>query len=81
MIEFTIAIVIAIILWNLRTAFYNKADVFKEQVEISVATNKVNLQDDYDELIKLIQEKKQAQGGKWHYMKDIDKLMHNDESK
>jgi len=81
MIEFTIAIVIAIILWNLRTAFYNKADVFKEQVEISVTTNKVDLQDEYDELIKLIEEKKQSQGGKWHTMKDIDKLMHNDESK
>ena len=68
-------IALAVILWNLRTAFYAKSEVFKENINISVKSREVELQDDYNELVTLIQEKKTSQNGKWFSMKDVDSLM------
>lgn len=75
MIELIIAIVVAVVLWNLREAFYSLSSTFKKGIGIKSRAKEVELQDDYQELIDLVNEKKEAQDGKWHDMKDIDKLM------
>ncbi len=79
MLESVIAVVLAIVFWNLREAFYGKSKVFKETIDITVKTSEVELQDDFSDLIDLINEKKTDQNGKWFSMKDVDKLMtHSD---
>lgn len=81
MLEAVIAVVVAVVLWNLRTAFYGKSQVFKEQVDINVKKSETELQDDYAELADLVKEKKTQQNGKWFGMKDIENLMHSDATK
>lgn len=78
MIEIIIAIVLAVILWNLRSAFYSKSAVFKEQIDISVKTSEVELQDNYKELVELVADKKTEQNGKWFSMRDVERSMASD---
>ena len=75
MIELTAGIAIAIMLWSFRKSFYAQADSFNEKVELVVKDSKVDLQEDYEELLKRIAETKAKQNGKWHTMTDVDSAM------
>ena len=75
MLELIIALVIAVVLWNLRTAFYNQSEIWKDKVSLSTSDSKLDLQDDIVDLHKRIVDKKATQDGKWYGIKDIDELM------
>ena len=79
MIELVIGIVAGMILWRLRQPFYNQAELFNEKVELSVSDSKVDIQKDYEELLKKIEDRKAKQDGKWHTMSDIDSAMNTSE--
>jgi len=78
MIETTIAIVLALVLWNLRKAFYSQSDVFKESIDLSVKDREADLQEDYKELNDKVVKIKQANGGKWFSLSDIESQMSSD---
>jgi hypothetical protein len=65
-----IAIILLVVAWNLRKAFFNQSAVWKEQVDITTKESSVDLQDDYKTL-----HDKAKHGDKWFKMSDIDELM------
>lgn len=75
MLEIVGGIAVAVMLWSVRKAFFAKTEVFQAQVDLSVKKSEVELQDDYAEIVQLVQDKKTEQNGQWFTMSDIDKLM------
>lgn len=69
------ALALAVVLWNLRRAFFSQSDSWKEKVEISAKDSTVDLQEDYKELHTRVTEVKAKHDGKWFKMSDIDDLM------
>ena len=70
-----LGLIILVVAWNLRRAFFNQSDVWKEKVDLSAKESKVELQDDYKELLDKVAEKKSKHDNKWYKMSDIDELM------
>jgi len=70
-----VAIALAVVLWNLRRAFFAQSDIWKEKVEIVAKDSSVDLQEDYQELHKRVADVKAKHDGKWFKMSDIDDLM------
>lgn len=70
-----LALTLAIVLWNLRTAFFSQSESWKDKVELSAKDNSVDLQEDYKALHDRVAEVKAKHGDKWFKMSDIDDLM------
>lgn len=70
-----LGLIILVVAWNLRRAFFNQSDVWKEKVDLATKESKVELQDDYKELLDKVAEKKSKHDNKWYKMSDIDELM------
>jgi hypothetical protein len=70
-----IAIILLVVAWNLRKAFFNQSAVWKEQVDITTKESSVDLQDDYKTLHDKVVTTKAKHGDKWFKMSDIDELM------
>jgi len=75
MLEFAIGIVLLIVVWNIRGAWYAQTDIFKSKVDLATKDQAVDLQDDISELLARVNEKKANQDGKWFALKDIDEAM------
>jgi len=71
MIEFIIALVVAGIAWGLRKSWYAQSNIFNTKIEIRVAEQEVELQDDLASLSKQIKDVKESQDGTWHTLKDV----------
>ena len=74
-IGIAIAIIVLAIAWNLRRAFFNQSDVWKEKVDLATKENKVDLQEDYKTLHARVEEVRAKNGDKWFKMSDIEDLM------
>ena len=70
-----LAVALAIVLWNIRRAFFAQSALWKEKVEIVAKDSSVDLQEDYQELHKRVTDVKAKHDGKWFKMSDIDELM------
>lgn len=70
-----LAIALAVVLWNLRHAFFAQSGVWKEKVELVAKDSSVDLQEDYKDLHDRINTTKTSHDGKWFKMSDIDELM------
>lgn len=70
-----VAIVLAIILWNLRKAFFSQSAVWRDKVELNAKESASDLQEDYKGVIDRISAVRKANGDKWYGMSDIDDLM------
>ena len=75
MIAIAIGIILLIVAWTIRQAFYEQADVWKEKVELSTKESSADLQEDYKELHDKVVDIKAKHDNKWYKMKDIDELM------
>jgi len=75
MLEVIIGLTVAFILWNLRGAFYNQSEVWKEKVDLTTKDSRVDLQEDYKALHDRVLETRKANGDKWFTMKDIEESM------
>lgn len=74
-IAIPIALIILVVAWNLRRAFFNQSAVWKEQVDIATRESSVDLQADYKALHEKVQTTRTANGDKWFKMSDIEELM------
>jgi len=75
MITIAVGIILLIVAWTVRTAFYNQADVWKEKIELSSKESSAELQEDYKELHDKVVDIKSKHDNKWFKMSDIDELM------
>ena len=70
-----IAIIILVVAWNLRRAFFNQSAVWKEQVDLATKESAVDLQEDYKALHEKVATRRTQNGDKWFKMSDIEDLM------
>ena len=75
MIEIAIGLIVLVIVWNIRKAFYNQSEVWQEKVELVTKDSSADLQSDYKELHDKVLDIKKTNGDKWFNMDDIDKVM------
>ena len=75
MLELVIGLVVAVVIWNLREAFYQKSAVWKGTVEMSAKEDRLDMQDDIKDLHDRISEKRKENGDKWFKIADLDDLM------
>lgn len=72
MIELVIGLAVAIVLWKLRKAFYSTLDDFETSMHLSKTEKELETQEEIRDMIKLVEESKNANGGKWYSVKDLD---------
>ena len=70
-----VAIILLVVAWNLRKAFFNQSAVWKEQVDLATKESAVDLQADYKSLHEKVENTRKANGDKWYTMSDIESLM------
>ena len=70
-----VAIIILVVAWNLRRAFFNQSAVWKEQVDLATKESAVDLQEDYKQLHEKVATTRAKNGDKWFKMSDIEELM------
>jgi len=75
MIAIAVGVILLVVAWTIRQAFYNQADVWKEKVEIIAKEASADLQEDYKGLHDKIASIKAKHDNKWFAMSDIDELM------
>lgn len=72
MLETVIGLAVAIVLWKLRKAFYSTLEDFETSMHLSKTEKELETQEEIRDMIKLVEESKNANGGKWYSVKDLD---------
>ena len=75
MIEIAVGLIVLVIVWNVRKAFYNQSEVWQEKVELTTKESSADLQTDYKELHDKVTDIRSKNGDKWFKMSDIDDIM------
>lgn len=75
MIEIAIGLIVLVIVWNVRKAFYNQSEVWQEKVELVTKEASADLQTDYKELHDKVVDIRKKNDDKWFKMADIDDVM------
>jgi tRNA C32,U32 (ribose-2'-O)-methylase TrmJ len=72
MLETVIGLAVAIVLWKLRKAFYSTLEDFETSMHLSKTEKELETQEEIRDMIKLVEDSKNANGGKWYSVKDLD---------
>lgn len=72
MIEVVVGLAVAIVLWKLRKAFYSTLEDFETSMHLSKTEKELETQEEIRDMIKLVEDSKEANGGKWYSVKDLD---------
>lgn len=72
MLETVIGLAVAIVLWKLRKAFYSTLEDFETSMHLSKTERELETQEEIRDMIKLVEDSKNANGGKWYSVKDLD---------
>jgi len=75
MIAIAIGIILLVVAWTIRQAFYQQADVWKEKVELVAKESSADLQEDYKDLHDKVVDIKAKHNNKWYKMSDIEEVM------
>ena len=72
MLETVIGLAVAIVLWKLRKPFYSTLEDFETSMHLSKTEKELEAQEEIRDMIKLVEDSKNANGGKWYSVKDLD---------